>query len=337
MTVFRAWWDGIRRVAGAPAVLFGLLLVTLLVALPLGAVLNGMIRDHLGQSLEATSAASGVNLEWWQEFSAQATGVGAAFTPGILGFGGVLDNLGGALDNAARPLVVVGAGIAYLLAWLFLVGGVIDRYARNRAVRTAAFFATCGVFFFRFLRLAVSALLVYGVLFGVVHGWLFDRFHPWVTADFAVERSAFLVRLGLYVVFGALVLPFNLVFDYAKVRAVVEDRHSMIGALVASVRFVGRHPGATLGLYLLDALLFVAVVALYAFVAPGAGATGWSMWMGLLVSELYLLLRLAVKLVFYASEVSLFQASLAHAGYTAAPVPVWPDSPAAEAIRGEQG
>jgi hypothetical protein len=36
--------------------------------------------------------------------------------------------------------------------------------------------------------------------------------------------------------------------------------------------------------------------------------------------------------VFWASETSLFQARLAHAGYVAAPVPTWPDSPAAEAI-----
>jgi hypothetical protein len=39
-----------------------------------------------------------------------------------------------------------------------------------------------------------------------------------------------------------------------------------------------------------------------------------------------------VKLVFWASEVSLFQALLAHAEYAAAPLPIWPESPSAEAI-----
>jgi hypothetical protein len=33
-----------------------------------------------------------------------------------------------------------------------------------------------------------------------------------------------------------------------------------------------------------------------------------------------------------ASEVVFFQGELAHAGYTAAPLPTWPDSPAVEAI-----
>ena len=45
-----------------------------------------------------------------------------------------------------------------------------------------------------------------------------------------------------------------------------------------------------------------------------------------------MLVRLWIKLVFWASETALFQARLAHAGYVAAPQPTWPDSPAAEAI-----
>jgi hypothetical protein len=44
--------------------------------------------------------------------------------------------------------------------------------------------------------------------------------------------------------------------------------------------------------------------------------------------------RLLVKLQFLASQTALFQRLLAHAGYTAAPVPSWPESPAAETIRG---
>ena len=56
------------------------------------------------------------------------------------------------------------------------------------------------------------------------------------------------------------------------------------------------------------------VLAVYATFAPDAGKAGWSMWLGLAVSEVYLLARLWVKLVFYASEVSLFQSKLAHAG-----------------------
>ena len=106
----------------------------------------------------------------------------------------------------------------------------------------------------------------------------------------------------------------------------------MIGALAAAARFVLRHPWNTMRLYLLDGAVFVALLALYGLVAPGAGSTGWTLWLGVAASEIWLLARIAVKLLFWASETSLFQASLAHAGYVAAPLPVWPDSPAAEAM-----
>jgi hypothetical protein len=330
--VLNALRDGMGRVNRAPAVLAGLLLVTFLLALPLGLVLRGMIRDSLGSSLAADSAANGVNSDWWEQFASQAAGVGETFSPRIIGFGAVLSNLDAVLDARPQALVVTASAIAYLLVWAFLVGGILDRYARNRPTRAAAFFAACGVYFFRFARLAVFAAAGYWLLFGVLHRWLFDAFYPWATRDVNVEQTAFVLRMTLYVLFVAALAAFNLWMDYAKVRAVVEDRHSMVGALMASFRFIRRHPSQTIGLYVTDGVLFLAVLALYSGFAPAAGRADWSMWLGLAVSEIYLLARLWVKLVFYASEVSLFQSKLAHAEYAAAPLPVWPESPSAEAI-----
>lgn len=328
----KALRDGIRRVNRAPAVIVGMLVMTFAIALPLALVLRGMLEESLGDSLAAETAASGVNWDWWQFFQSQATGVGRTFSTRIIGFGAVLSNLAAFADAQPQALVVTGVAVAYLAAWAFLVGGILDRYARNRPIRTAAFFSACGVYFFRFLRLAVFAWFGYWVLFGVVHGWLFDAFYPWATRNLDVERTAFLLRLVLYLLFGAAVVAFNLWMDYAKVRAVVEDRRSMIGSLLASLRFIRRHPLETTSLYLLDAALFVVVLAVYALVAPGAGTIGRTMWLGLAISQAYLLMRLWVKLVFYASEVALFQSRLAHADYAAAPLPVWPESPSAEAI-----
>jgi hypothetical protein len=79
--------------------------------------------------------------------------------------------------------------------------------------------------------------------------------------------------------------------------------------------------------------LFAATLAAYAALAPGAGGVGWSMWIGFGTAQLYILARLCVKLIFWASETALFQGRLAHAGYVAAPQPVWPDSPSAEALQ----
>ena len=330
MTTWSAWRDGVRRVNAAPMVLAGMYLLTLLVALPLSLALRGMIAAHLGDSLFADRLATGTSYDWWQEFLAQASGLGTTFVPSIIGFGAVLDNLGGLLDNLPMATTIAGATGAWLVLWSFLSGGVIDRYARMRPTRTTGFFAACGTHFWRFLRIGILSLLAYYTLFEFLHPWLFDDFYPWATRDMTVERSAFVVRLLCYLAFGTFLIVFNLVFDYARIRTVVEDRHSAVGALVAGARFVRRHP-STLRLYLLNGAGFVLLALVYALVAPGA-PSGLAIWIALALGQLYILLRHYVKLLFYASQVAYFQGSLAHAAYTAAPPVVWPESPAAESI-----
>ena len=328
---FAAWRDGVARVWRAPALLVGVWVLTVFVSLPLTAAVREAIQTHLGGSLAADTAASGVNYDWMQEFSADATGLTTTFKPSVIGFAAVLDNLSAFLDRDRRPLAIIAAAAAYLALWIFLAGGIIDRLARDRPTGAHGFFAVCGVCFVRFLRLGVLMGAAYGWLFGYLHPWLFDRLYPSLIHEVTVERTAFLIRLALYAIFGLALAACNLVFDYAKVRAIVEDRRSMLGASLAAIRFIRQNPSA-IALYLVDLALFVIVLALYALLAPGAGGAGWSMWIAFAIGQAYVIARLWVKLVFWASEAALFQARLAHAGYVAAPKPIWPDSPMVEAI-----
>jgi hypothetical protein len=332
MTAVAAFRDGIRRVNHAPMVLIGMFAVSLLVSMPLAYALQGMIADHLGSSLAADSAATGVNYEWWREFSAQASGLGTTFVPSIAGFGAVLNNLSGFLDRTRPAATIAGVTAAWMLLWSFLTGGIIDRLARARRIRSHGFFAACGLHFGRLVRLGAIAFIMYALLFGYVHDWIFDGAYAWLTRDVTVERTALTVRVLGYGVFGALLVVINIVFDYARIRIVVEDRRSAVGAVFAGARFAARHLTRVLGLYGLNALAFLGLIALYALVVPGAPRSGLGMWIVLALGELYILGRHYLKLLFYASETAFFQGALAHAAYTAAPIPVWPDSPAAEMI-----
>ena len=330
--ILRSWFDGLDRVRRAPAVLAGVFVLTLIAALPLAIAMRGLIHAHLGSSLAAGAAADAVNYDWWQEFSSQTSGIGTTFTPAVIGFASTLDSLSSVLDARAEVAPVAGALATYLVMWTFLSGGILDRYARQRPTRAPGFFAACGVYFWRFLRLIVVAGAAYWALFAYVHEWLLADAYEWLIVDVSVERAAFLWRLGLYAVFGAALAAVNITIDYAKIRLVVEDRRSAIGALSAALGFLGRNPGRAAGLYALNGLVFLGLIAVWALVDPGAGGAGPSMWMGFAATQLYLLARLALKLQFMASQTALFQRSLAHADYTAAPLPQWPDSPAAETI-----
>jgi hypothetical protein len=321
--------DGLRRAAAAPAILAGSFALTLAITLPLAFVLRDMLEAHLGRSLMAGAALHGANYEWWQEFSAQATAIGTTFVPSIIGFGAVLLNLSNLLDNVPLLTAVAGVTGAWLVVWSFLSGGIIDRYARNRPTRSRGFFGACGAHVAAIARLGVIALAAYAFLFGWLHPLLLTGAYGRITHELAVERAAFAIRAALYVLFGAALMAINLVFDYARIRIVVEDRRSAIGALLAGGRFVRRNFAGAAALYLMNGGLFLALIAGYALAAPRATLPAW---LALAIGETYIVGRHFLKLAFYASETSLFQARLAHASYTAGPPVEWPESPAAEAI-----
>jgi hypothetical protein len=331
LTARAAWREGARRVNAAPAVLVGLCALTLLIAVPLSFVLGGMIEAHLGRSLAAEAAANGTDYGWWQEFSAQATGLGTTFVPSIVGFSAILDNLSAIADHQPMAATVAGVTAAWLVVWSFLSGGVLDRYARARPTRADGFFAACGRHFWRFLRLGLLAFVAYFVLFEIVHPWLFDSVYQALIAKLTVERQAFVIRLGCYALFAVLVMAINLSFDYARIRLVVEDRRSATGALIAGIRFVRQHRAAV-RLYLFNGAGYLCAVLIYALLAPGFPGSGVRIWLTLAAGQLYVLVRHYLKLLFYASETSYFQSAFAHASYTAGPALVWPESPAAEAV-----
>src|SRR5262245_24887612 len=132
--------EGMRLVTRAPVILACVYVLTLLTALPLSLVIRESIAAHLGNSMLAEQAARSVNVQWWSEFIAQTGTVGKTFETTIIGFAAVLDNLSVLADRGERPLPILIVGGVYLLLWLFLSGGILDRYARGRPTRSYEFF-----------------------------------------------------------------------------------------------------------------------------------------------------------------------------------------------------
>jgi hypothetical protein len=332
MTVRAAFAEGWRRTMRAKLLIAGVWSSTALVALPLAIALHEEIAGHLGSSVAAERALDTVDFDWWNEFRAAAGDIGQTFVPSVIGFAAVLRNLSAAADGHLPAGPIALAAMAYLGLSMFLLGGVLDRLARDRPTGAHAFFGACGVYTVRFLRLAAVAAVVYAAIFAWLQPWLLDTLYPRVTREVTEERVAFAWRLVMYAGVAAPLLLANLVFDYAKIRMVVEDRRSAIGALTGALRFVGRNRGAALSLYLLNTLAFIAAVLLYYVLAPGAGRGLSGAVAAFAGAQMYIVLRVVVRLAFAASQIALFQSRLAHAGYVARPVPRWPDSPAAAAL-----
>jgi hypothetical protein len=268
------WRDGWRRVLAAPAIAAGVFAMTIALALPMAMVLRGEIATHLNGSLRASGVADGVDWDWWQEFTGQATGLGTTFTPSAIGFATTLDSISSVLDRKAiaarsrwRSRSTWRAGRSSPAA-----SSIATRGSGRRAPTASS---RCpGVFFFRFVRLGVVSGIVYWWLFAYVHRWMFDSAFVSLTRNLSVERTAFLWRVAFYAIFGALLIAVNLLIDYTRIRIVVEDRRSALGAIGAAWRFVRQHWTRVLGLYAINSIAFLALAAIWALVAPGAGGEG---------------------------------------------------------------
>ena len=195
-------------------------------------------------------------------------------------------------------------GLTWLVVCSFLAGGILDRYARNRPTRGRGFFGACGAHLPAMLRLGVAEWLIWRAASAL---------------DLGSTRGSVPMIAGLAA---------GLVFLYARVRLVVEDRRSALGALLAGGRFIRRNPAAVPMFLIFTAAVWI-FTWLWGRVAP------WLSDGGLLqfaAAELLVTLLLVVVFVSWASAVALFQSRLAHAAYTAGPPIEWPESPAAEAI-----
>ena len=295
---FRAFIDGIRRVAAAPLLFLLLYSLTLAAALAMG-------------SLTPEVATTGVE-------SVRTTGDGVpggvthavGSDPSGFAILAALSLAGDAPYAGAAALALAGT-----LFWTFVAGGALDGLARQRWMGGAGFLAAGRRHFWPLTRLALLAGALYWLLFGVLRPWLYGG-PPGASAtgpgNGAYADAAWLAINGLFAAGRA---GIGLVVDYARVRAVVEDRRSAIGALLAALRFMVRRPAPVAGLWALNALLLVLVLGGCSLVAPAAMDVGR---MGpFLVGQLYTAAHLLAMLVAWASQTAYFQDQLAHATYVA--------------------
>ncbi len=197
----------------------------------------------------------------------------------------------------------------FFLVWVFLSGGFIDRLARGTRSSSRGFFAACGACFGPLTRLSLVSFAAYAT----VLVWLEPAM---ARASDTLDTPA---RMTLFGALAILLFLIALVFDYARVRLVIEDRRSALGAIAASLRLIRAHPGRILLAQGLFWFLLVIWITLRAFpdnVPP---------WLEHLLGAGEILLKLALV----AAQASIYQQFLASAGWVAREDPRWPDEPSA--------
>lgn len=315
-TPLRAFAAGLRAPLRHWRLVALLWAVNLAVALPLAAVLADEIKGSLGRSLVAQELLEGFDTGWHGELRHGGSRLAETFGGEVLGAGAFFENLerwwrG---DLLSLPPALVAAGLLYAVVWAFLLGGVLERLVWTDGRRNEeggggvgpggsgdGLFAACGRHWFRFLRLALVAAVLYYLVYRLVRAG-FGALEA-ASRDVTSERTALLWVLAGAALTVLLLAAVRTAFDYAKIAVVAHGRRSALAAAWAGFRFVARRPFATLGLYGAFAFLGALLLALYALLPPFAGAGTWAtVLLAALVGQLALAAKLALRLGLLGAE-----------------------------------
>jgi len=220
---------------------------------------------------------------------------------------------GAGIETAAFQVEVllVVMGVVYLLLNTFFAGGVIGVLNSTDGLFTMRkFWGEAGANFWRFLRLMLISLIFYGVAIGVYALLL------WPIESAAREASA--VEPVIYKRWGAiaaLTLMFafvNMVFDYAKIGTVINcDRggsKGMFRETLGAFRFSGRNFLSVFGLYLVIALVGLAVFLPFNFLRWSVNqSSAGRVLLAILLGQIAIAGRMWTRLVFYAAETHLYK------------------------------
>jgi hypothetical protein len=308
---FHAIGVGLGRALRSPLLLVGLWLTGTLAALPAGWAMVRILEQAMGTGRVQESMTRGFDAAWFDEYRDSAAGLSRSFDPSLIGVGAFLDNLErwvtGSLLGADVTLLTLA--VAYALVWLFLLGGVFERYAEpERRPDPGRFFRACALHFPRFLRLTALSAALYFLAYRLLQ-LLLQRVEE-LTRDGTSESTLIAYSLLAWGLVAFLLTLIRMGFGFARAAIVVDGRKSAVLAALRGFGFVILHPGKAFALYygmlVASGLLLVG----YAFVAPGAGeATARAVLISFLVAQLFLLARLWVRLGLVAGQVELYRAS----------------------------
>jgi hypothetical protein len=197
--------------------------------------------------------------------------------------------------------------LLYVCVNSFLAGGFIGVYAKEYRSSFPEFLMEGARYFGKFFRISLVAMLIYFIFFSVIVDWINNSLPQW-TQNSASETVPYTYYMIRNVVVLALIAFLSMIFDYTRIRMIVDDRTSALTATVAGARFATPHFLNTYGLYLLLTLVGIVFIVIYAILEKLIPQSSyWPLVLLFIVQQLYMLARFWLKASFYACQTTLYQ------------------------------
>jgi hypothetical protein len=310
MKVFINFFKGFRNSAQAARMIVLLLVINFVFSLILAVPMYHSLRESFGNSLVGERMAQGFDYLWWEEFRDQAEGLEKTFTPSIIGKGAILNNLEGLIQLRVfeLPPIVLVFGILYIILHTFLAGGILYIFQKpDRRFSLKNFFKGAGNYFFRFFLLMLISWAFFLLIGQVVKGGL-DSILDSVRETAFSEIAPFYLGLAFSAVILFLFLFIQMVFDYGRIKIVLEERRDVLTAAAGAFGFVFRRLGSTLGLFYLLFLVQVIFVLFYILIQ---GIIPQSSFAGVLAAflfqQIFIFGLIWIRCWLYSSQLELYR------------------------------
>jgi len=310
MKIILALKSGFAKVFESIRIIPIIYLFNISLALLLSVSLFYSLKSDTAKRTVRESLETGFDYEWWSEFNFQAEGIEKTFQPTIVGgFGPILENLELLLTGEFKHvgILIFLLGAMYVAVSSFFAGGAIAVYEdEKRKYSLGRFFSNSAIYFNRFFSLTFTAVILYFLVYWLLHPAIFSLVDR-ITANFMTERATLFVNIIGYFIVLVVILFINMLFDYAKVIVVVEKRDSAWEAVWLALKFLLKRFGKASGLYLLIGIIGLAIARVFALVlSVFEPNTVLLLIIAILIQQLYILVKITVRLVFYASQLDLF-------------------------------
>lgn len=271
------------------------LAVAATIAIPLATLAS----DNVARSVWASSLARQLDFAWIAEAMEHWNG----------------------LPMITTGYAIAAAAVLILLSNTFFAGGALTVLAdESQPYTPRRFYEGCGRYFWRLFRLFLVSLICYALVLAA--SGILNKIANKIWGDGMVAAPLVHFSYFRFVLACSLLALVNMVFDYAKIRMVRENRRSAFGAAVWAWKFVYRNFNlasrlflALLGLGVLFALVYWAIRA----VLPES-AVGWLLLV-FLFQQAFVLARIGLRLMFWSTQTFVYDEL--NPRYRPAPQPVF--------------
>jgi hypothetical protein len=222
--------------------------------------------------------------------------------------------LGEAVLKYQETLPAIGGGLLlaaflFLALYVFLNGGIIGRLVdREGRAALGVFFADCGRYFWRFVRLFLLSLVFFVLTFGVVLRLLSALISSLIENARTEWTSVILSNLHFLVAL-LLLSVVHMVFDYARIAVVADEEAKVLKSLSHALKFLKKRFFRSWAMYLLIVAAFLAGTAVfYAVHGLLAGPTVPFVLLGFLWMQVYVIFRIWTKTLFFAAQAEFYRA-----------------------------